>query len=146
MLGSNLWSKRPKLWFVAVLTIFLVVLFTHVAGKKTSSSLASSSVHNHAATRNSEQNANQSGRKLSWISHVLSEKLSNFRPRSRTNHLCNQQSDLYEESLRNFTLWAVQSEYSDVLKKIGSCDLKTTCESYRVIQSSTAPEKNLIQQ
>nr|XP_018918078.1 PREDICTED: nose resistant to fluoxetine protein 6-like [Bemisia tabaci] len=108
MLGSNRWSKRPKPSFVAVLTIFIVVLFTHVAGKKTSSSLTSPSVHNHAATRNSEQNANQSGRKLSWISHVLSEKLSNFRPRSRTNHLCNQQSDLYEESLRNFTLWAVQ--------------------------------------
>ncbi|CAH0383032.1 unnamed protein product [Bemisia tabaci] len=40
---------------------------------------------------------------------MLLEKLSNFRPQSQANQLCNQQIDSYEKSLQNLTLWALQT-------------------------------------
>ena len=64
----------------------------------------------------------KSGPKSTWISDVISEKLSNFRPQSQANQLCNQQIDSYEKSLQNLTLWALQSEcesafsYPDILR------------------------------
>lgn len=45
-----------------------------------------------------------------WVSNALSEAMEGFAPSSQTNMRCKHESQLYLESLANFTLWAVQSK------------------------------------
>ncbi|CAH0386098.1 unnamed protein product [Bemisia tabaci] len=43
-----------------------------------------------------------------WITQLLAEKLAEFRPRATGNPECNAQSEIYQQHLKNLTLWAMQ--------------------------------------
>jgi len=52
-----------------------------------------------------------SSSELIWISRPFRQGLTDFRVRTAKNSLCDLQSALYEQHLKNNTLWAIQSEY-----------------------------------
>lgn len=49
----------------------------------------------------------------SWVSDTLYRALANFTVRDAGNTACRKQSDMYDRHLRNYTNWAVRSEYDN---------------------------------
>lgn len=52
-----------------------------------------------------------------WITQLLAEKLADFRPRGTGNPECNAQSEIYQQHLKNLTLWAMQSKCCLIVKE-----------------------------
>lgn len=51
----------------------------------------------------------------SWISDLFYQALANFTVRHVGSTECRKQSEIYDNSLRNYTSWAVRSEYFIIL-------------------------------
>lgn len=66
---------------------------------------------NFSRTSESVESSTKKPKSHAWVTKPFIEGLKDFRVRTSRNKLCQMQSDLYEEHLRNQTLWAVRSKF-----------------------------------
>lgn len=60
---------------------------------------------------NAGANTPDSGIPGSWVSDLFYQALANFTVRHVGSSECRKQAEIYDNSLRNYTSWAVRSEY-----------------------------------
>lgn len=51
----------------------------------------------------------------SWVSDLFYQALANFTVRHVGSAKCRRQAEIYDSNLRNYTSWAVRSEYYTIL-------------------------------
>lgn len=95
---------RAKAAAVSIALLF-ALLFTEISqGHATSNNESSAAINGTA-------NTPEAGIPGSWISDLFYQALANFTVRHVGSSECRKQAEIYDNGLRNYTSWAIRSEY-----------------------------------
>jgi len=93
----------------AVAIVLIALLSTEYSNGQVASNNES------AVTLNAGASTPDAGIPGSWVSDLFYQALANFTVRHVGSSECRKQVEMYDNSLRNYTSWAVRSEYYNII-------------------------------